>query len=641
MQHKHRKRIAIGLVLALVMTAFPWSAQITGGDTDALAMGTGVGGVSGDAQDSVSGTSATGNSADDALLAEEFDRLIEQAAAEDGTLHIIDGENTEQKGADIDGIDASAINDGEKAEQKSAGKGRKTSAQSDKFDEGTGDNNNGYAGMPWESEAGLQVQWYLQDIGALESWTKLENSGRHPGQDIVVAVVDTGIETTHPDLKNQLWENTVEKNGKPGVDDDKNGYVDDIYGPNIVNPSSPMVDTHGHGTQMAGIIAMEAGNGGGVGVAYGAKIMPVKVAISEEFSIGDAIKGIQYAISNGADIISMSFATEVKSDALSSAIALAANKCVLVAASGNENTNTNKPSYPASYSGVTGVMAHYKTGVLTSFTNWDLDPGNGVEYEISAPGKDILCPTLKGKYYYEDGTSHATAIVSGAMAVALSELHAAGKYPGPALFKRYFLQNMKHTTTPDALHMNLIYRKLSLSDVIVNETVTLVPVTASPEATQTPVPTAAPTAAPTTVPAPTAEPATSPAATIDPSATSAPGTTEPETTQAPDDSITKFKKGDIVAVGKNAKKAYYVIKSTSKQTVYYYKCNVTGSRKEAKIPKTVKLPDGKTYTVTGIRKKSFKNTKKVKKVIVYSPLITKAMMKKAIKGSKVKKVIYK
>ena len=628
MQHKHRKRIAIGLVLALVMTAFPWSAQITGGDTDALAMGTGNGDFSDDMKNMESGASPTGDSADDAL-AEEFDRLIEQAAAEDSTLHIIDGEKKAQKSADMsDSVNAGTINDGEESAQNSAGKERKTSPHSDKLDEGIG----GYTGMPWESDVGIQVQWYLQDIEAFESWTKIENSGRHPGQDIVVAVVDTGIDTTHPDIKNQLWENTVEKNGKPGVDDDNNGYVDDINGANIVSPSSPMVDTHGHGTQMSGIIAMEAGNGGGVGVAYGARIMPVKVAVSEEFSIQDAIKGIQYAINNGADIISMSFATEVKSDALSAAIALAANKCVLVAASGNENLTTNTPSYPAAYSGVTGVMAHDKTGALTSFTNWDIDPGNGVEYEISAPGKSIVCPSLGGKYYYEDGTSHATAVVSGAMAVALSELHAVGKYPGPALFKRYFLQNMKHVTAQEALHMNLVYRKLNLYDVIVNESVSLVPVTDSPAPTQTPVPTVDPTAAPV----PTTEPVTSPAATIDPSATSEPGTT-----QAPDENITKFKKGDIVEVGKNAKKAYYVIKNTSKRTVYYYKCNVKGSRKIAKIPKTVKLPDGKPYTVTGIRKKSFKKTKKIKKVIVYSPLITKAMMKKAIKGSKVKKVIYK
>ena len=457
----------------------------------------------------------------------------------------------------------------------------------------------GYEGMPWATEPGLEVQWYLQDLGCLDSWVKIENSGRHPGQDIVVAVIDTGVDTTHKDLKNQLWVNTTEKNGTPGVDDDGNGYVDDIYGANITDPSSSMSDTHGHGTQMSGIIAMEAGNGGAVGVAYGTKIMPVKVAVSEEFSIGDAIKGIQYAVEKGADIISMSFATEVKSDALSSAIALASNRCILVAASGNENSNTNNPSYPAAYSGVTGVMAHDGTDTLTSFTNWDIDPGSGVEYEISAPGKDIVCPSLNGKYYYEDGTSHATAVVSGAMAVSLSELHASGRYPGPASFKNYFLSNMKHTTNADALHMNMVFRRASMSDVILNETVSMEASMTASTPTPTPTPAAVlPTSTPvlTTTPVPTSTPA----------ATAVPVLIEP--TEEPDDGITRFSKGDIVETGKGKVKAYYIVKNTDKKTVYYYKCNVKGSGKKAKIPKRISLPDGNIYKVTGVRKKSFKKS---------------------------------
>ena len=606
--YRIKKRIATCLTVALVIASFSVNIDDKNIDKPAMAMETGTAFL----QDVASGISG-------AVVSSEFDRLIEQAEDEDASLHIIDGD---EKGTIYNGDPASS--NGKKSARSSA-------TQTDEA--GT---KAGYEGMPWASERGLEVQWYLQDIGCLDSWTKIEYAGRHPGQDIVVAVVDTGIETTHKDLKNQLWTNTVEKNGTPGVDDDNNGYVDDIYGPNIVDPSAPMSDTHGHGTQMAGIIAMEAGNGGGVGVAYGAKVMPVRVAVKEEFSIADAIRGLQYAVTHEADIISMSFATDVKSDALSSAIALAANRCVLVAAAGNENSNTNNPSYPAAYAGVTGVMAHDTTGTLTSFTNWDIDPGSGVEYEISAPGKDIVCPSIGGKYYYEDGTSHATAVVSGAMAVALSELHVVGKYPGPAAFKNYFLSNMKHTTSPDALHMNQVYRKLSLSDVILNETVSLVFVTPTdtPAATATPMltPTPAPTAA-------TPSPSELPQATVEPVATSSPALIEP--TEDPDDGITRFKKGDIVETGKDAKKAYYIIKNIKKRTVYYYKCNTKGSVKKAKIPKTISLPDGKKYTVTGIRKKSFTKSKKIKKVVVYSPHITKAMMKKAIRGSNVKTVVYK
>ncbi len=124
-------------------------------------------------------------------------------------------------------------------------------------------------------------QWHLGGTNVPQAWQWLSDHSLPPGgsRDIVVAVIDTGVDYTHPDLAANMWVNAAEFNGTPGVDDDGNGFVDDIYGADTVTPDGNPQDDHGHGTHVAGVIAAQAGNGlGGVGVAYNVQIMALKAA---------------------------------------------------------------------------------------------------------------------------------------------------------------------------------------------------------------------------------------------------------------------------------------------------------------------------------------------------------------------------
>ena len=142
------------------------------------------------------------------------------------------------------------------------------------------------------------------DIDAPEAW-----DATTPGDDVVVAILDTGVDVDHPDLVNAMWVNTVEQSGALGVDDDGNGYVDDINGWDFraddANPSPGTALIASHGTHVAGIVGAERGNGIGIaGVCAACRIM----ALRFDLSLGQEVDAIQYAIDNGADVINMSFA---------------------------------------------------------------------------------------------------------------------------------------------------------------------------------------------------------------------------------------------------------------------------------------------------------------------------------------------
>ena len=262
---------------------------------------------------------------------------------------------------------------------------------------------------PWAADERLAEQWYLEAIGAQEVWTRMEQMGVRPGQGVVVAVIDTGLTLTSKDLLENLWVNQAEQDGQSGVDDDGNGYVDDIYGANLVNDRG-MTDSNGHGTMMAGIIGMAAGNGGGVGVAYGATIMPIKVSVSGNFDIDETVAGIRYAVDNGADIINMSFGTYFRNPELITAIREASQSCVIVAAAGNEKTELNPYGLndnllPAAYPEVIGVMSMGRNGTLSSFTNWGDPLSESLNYDLAAPGEQILSTYLRGEYETKSGSS--------------------------------------------------------------------------------------------------------------------------------------------------------------------------------------------------------------------------------------------
>ena len=273
-----------------------------------------------------------------------------------------------------------------------------------------------------------------------------------PGKGTVVAVIDTGVDYTHKDLADNIWVNEGEIPGN-GIDDDGNGYVDDVYGVDFVDGDSDPMDEHGHGTHVAGIIAMTPGNGGGVGVAYGAKIMCIRAGQANgSFASSDIAKAIKYAADNGADVINMSFGGTGRSYLVESALQDAFPSCVLVAAAGNDGLPTTDAKsagyllieniYPAGYKYVLGVMATDNNQSLAYFSNWDFIEGQNCEYEMAAPGVNIYSTLPGNRYACWSGTSMAAPNVSAAAAILRSKYTDKSKYSS-----RYIMGQLCSATT--------------------------------------------------------------------------------------------------------------------------------------------------------------------------------------------------
>lgn len=281
----------------------------------------------------------------------------------------------------------------------------------------------------------LANQWALYRCGIQQSWEWLQENGKHPGGDasIVVAVIDTGVDFTHGDLRDNMWVNEKETAGD-GRDNDGNGYVDDYYGVDIVAGRGNGMDDHGHGTHVAGVIAAVNNLQGTVGVAFNTKIMSVKAGMSSGYFTQDAIaKAILYAYENGADVINMSFGGTASSIAVQDALAKAYTRCVLVASAGNDGAPNEGlfavPNYPAAYPYVLGVMSVDKNGVESAFSNYDAAAFNGVEYEVYAPGEDIVSTIPGDRYANWSGTSMAAPLVSGMAALLRSYYTDLSMYP--------------------------------------------------------------------------------------------------------------------------------------------------------------------------------------------------------------------
>jgi hypothetical protein len=266
---------------------------------------------------------------------------------------------------------------------------------------------------PWYAQ-----QWALSKIHAAAAWDICRGSS-----EVIVAVIDTGVDYNHPDLQGNLWTNVAERDGLPGVDDDNNGYVDDVRGYNFVAGNNDPIDDHGHGTHCAGLIAAVGDNGLDIaGVCWAARIMPVKILTAAgDGSAADAVPAIYYAVANGADIISGSWGGAEVSNALRDAIAYAYDQgVVVVAAAGNAGSDT--PFYPAAYPEVISVAA-----TDADDHRWYAsDYGDWVD--LAAPGRDIvsLRATLPGKTARAgdkstmSGTSMAAPHVSGTCALLLA-----------------------------------------------------------------------------------------------------------------------------------------------------------------------------------------------------------------------------
>jgi subtilisin family serine protease len=251
------------------------------------------------------------------------------------------------------------------------------------------------------------------DIDAPEAWDITTGSS-----DIVIAVVDTGIDYSHPDLSDNMWSNTGETPDND-IDDDGNGYVDDVRGWDFFDTDNkdPM-DLHGHGTHVAGIAAAEGDNAIGItGVCWTARIMPLRFL--DENGIGtvaDEILAIDYAIANGAHIINASFGSDTYSQSEYNAISRANSEGILfVTAAGNDSLNNDtSPFYPASYNlpNIISVAATDQDDNLTWFSNY-----GPTTVDVGAPGVNIYSTSPGMNYQYMHGTSVATPHVAGLAAL--------------------------------------------------------------------------------------------------------------------------------------------------------------------------------------------------------------------------------
>jgi subtilisin family serine protease len=296
------------------------------------------------------------------------------------------------------------------------------------------------------------------DIDAPEAWDI------HTGDpNIIVAVIDTGVDYNHPDLTDNMWVNETELNGDPNDDDDGNGYIDDVYGydfggadGNVPNEwdNDPM-DFYGHGTHVAGIIGAVGDNHEGVtGVCWNVSIMPLKFYSDDGGGgyISDEIAAIEYALAMGAKVINASFGGYEYSQAEHDAIEAAdANGILFVAAAGNEGFNTDIfPVYPACYEldNIISVMATNHNDNKSYYSNFgatsvDIAAPGGEWFFFDPPTTGILSTIPDGGYDYAQGTSMASPYVAGAAALIWSK--------DPNMKHTEVKENLTHPVTVDRI----------------------------------------------------------------------------------------------------------------------------------------------------------------------------------------------
>jgi subtilisin family serine protease len=259
------------------------------------------------------------------------------------------------------------------------------------------------------------------DIDAPEAWD-IETGD----SSVIVAMLDTGIDWDHPDLSARIWNNADETVN--GVDDDGNGYIDDIRGWDFANNDNNPMDDHGHGTVNAGIVGASTNNGVGVvGVDWHCKLMAVKVL--NQINWGQYswwASGLQYAADNGAKVISMSMGGANPSQTLKDAVDYAYGlNCVIVVSMGNDNSNT--VYYPAAYSNVIAVGATDTDDTRCVPPDWQpfgMQNGGsnyGNHIDVVAPGNWINSTAWNNVYQYWAGTSMAAPFVSGLAALLLAK----------------------------------------------------------------------------------------------------------------------------------------------------------------------------------------------------------------------------
>ncbi len=292
-----------------------------------------------------------------------------------------------------------------------------------------------------ENKETPEITWHVRDM----NYGKL--SKKKDGRNIVIAVLDTGIDLEHPHIRNHIWRN-LDEIPQNKIDDDGNGFIDDYNGFSFVSHTGYVGDSDEHGTHCAGIIAAEPKDKSkfsAQGVAPGAKIMSVQlIGYNRQTFLSDAAEAIKYAVDNGAHILSNSwriyeswnyiFPTGENLELLKSAISYAEEHGVIfVAAAGNEGTNldtNDNPIYPVGLkemsSLLVGVAASNVDKELSYFSNYGLN-----DVHVAAPGEDIMSLAPYKEWQMMSGTSMATPLVAGIIARGLS----AGMSPHEAIQK--------------------------------------------------------------------------------------------------------------------------------------------------------------------------------------------------------------
>ncbi|MCC5841174.1 MAG: S8 family serine peptidase [Opitutales bacterium] len=260
------------------------------------------------------------------------------------------------------------------------------------------------------------AQYHLSDIFAPGGWAVRTDA---PG--ITVAVLDSGIRRTHPDLVDRVRPRPGEIAGT-GRDDDGNGFIDDLFGWDFVDNNNDPDDIQGHGTHVAGIIGAAGNNSkGGSGVAWDVTLLTVRFLDAQgRGATSDEIRALNYALASGVHIVNASYGTGGFSEAARARYAALGEAGIwVVAAAGNDAVDTRRfPIYPAGFDleNILSVGATNATGEVAGFSNFGAET-----VDLFAPGAGLLSTSMPDSYEIRSGTSQAAAVVAGALALLLAE----------------------------------------------------------------------------------------------------------------------------------------------------------------------------------------------------------------------------